>query len=141
MPSLLWQVWVTSPTLLRMVEVEHFINERTHILNTLRFWVNVWCPTRLWSCSWTKCWWSPGYPLVTQQWYQSRWFNEGFDRLLVSKVFPTKVVRRRVLLSTTTVVQVYGWRKLPLEGEHNELNDSHLRGRMLWQVWGKSHIA
>ncbi|GAU48976.1 hypothetical protein TSUD_245670 [Trifolium subterraneum] len=36
-------------------------------------------------------------PLVmTQQWYQSRWFNEGFDRLLVSKVFLTKMVRRRV---------------------------------------------
>jgi hypothetical protein len=42
------------------------------------------------------------------EWYQNRWFNEGFDRLLVSKVFPTKVVRRQVPLSTTTVVQVYG---------------------------------
>ncbi|MCI96386.1 hypothetical protein A2U01_0117686, partial [Trifolium medium] len=45
----------------------------------------------------------PGCLLVTQQWYQSRWFDEGFDRLLVLKVFLTNVVRRRVPLSTATV--------------------------------------
>jgi hypothetical protein len=44
---LLWQVWVKSLTLLRNVEVEHFISEMTHKLNTLKFWVKVWCPTHL----------------------------------------------------------------------------------------------
>ena len=33
--------------LLRMVEVEHFISEKTHKPNTLTFWVKVWCPTHL----------------------------------------------------------------------------------------------
>ncbi|MCI60878.1 hypothetical protein A2U01_0082134 [Trifolium medium] len=42
----------------------------------------------------------PGCPLVTQQWYESRWFDEWFERLLVSKVFLAKVVRRRVQLSS-----------------------------------------
>jgi hypothetical protein len=65
--------------------------------------------------------------MMTQQWYQSRWFDEGFDRLLGSKVFLTKVVRWRG-------GQV-AWRKLPLDGEHiQEWMNSHLRGRLLWQV-------
>jgi hypothetical protein len=34
-----------SPTLLRKVEVEHFISRKTHKLNALRFWVRVWCLT------------------------------------------------------------------------------------------------
>jgi hypothetical protein len=62
-------------------------------------------------------------PLVPQQWYQSQRFNEEFDRLLISKVFLTKVVRRSVPLSVATTIQVYGY-PYPLEGEHKELNNS-----------------
>jgi hypothetical protein len=40
---------------------------------------------------------------VTQQWYQSQWFDEGFDRLLISKVFLTKVVRRRAEIVVASV--------------------------------------
>ncbi|MCI34605.1 hypothetical protein A2U01_0055825, partial [Trifolium medium] len=33
------------------MEVEHFISMRTHKSNALRFWVKMWCPTHLYSCS------------------------------------------------------------------------------------------
>jgi thiol-disulfide isomerase/thioredoxin len=33
-----------SLTLDRIVDVEHFISERTHEPNVLRFWVKMWCP-------------------------------------------------------------------------------------------------
>lgn len=36
------QVWGESPTLFGKVEVGHFINEMTHILNALKFWMNMW---------------------------------------------------------------------------------------------------
>jgi hypothetical protein len=38
-------------TLDRIVNVEHFISERTHEPNVLRFWVKMWCSTHLCSCS------------------------------------------------------------------------------------------
>jgi len=43
------QVWVRirSITLLIKVEIEHFINEMTHKVNILRFWVKMWRPTHL----------------------------------------------------------------------------------------------
>jgi hypothetical protein len=34
-------------TLLRMMEVEHFISEGAHKPNVLRFWVKVWCLNHL----------------------------------------------------------------------------------------------
>jgi hypothetical protein len=78
-----------------------------------------------------------GCPLVTQQWYQSQWVGEGFHWLLVPKVFLTKVVRRHVLLNSNNCGTNVWMKKLPLMGEHNVLNDSYLRGRLLWQVWGE----
>jgi hypothetical protein len=41
------QVWVLSPTLLRKMEVEHFISKRTHTPITLMFLVNMWCLSHL----------------------------------------------------------------------------------------------
>jgi hypothetical protein len=41
------------------------------------------------------------------------------------------------------VVQVYkDKKKFSLEGEHKELNDSHVNEKLLWQVLGEqSHIT
>ncbi|MCI78176.1 hypothetical protein A2U01_0099446, partial [Trifolium medium] len=69
---------------------------------------------------------------------QSRWFDEGFDRLLVSKVFLTKGGQAASPVECSSnggacVTSVW-MKKLPLDGEHKDLNDSHLRGRLLWQV-------
>jgi transposase len=50
--KLLWQVWgELNPTLLKKLEVEHFISEKTHKYNVLRFLVKILCPTHLWSYS------------------------------------------------------------------------------------------
>lgn len=49
-------------------------------------------------------WMTPRAPLITQQWHQGRWFDEGFQLTLMSKV-SDKVFKRHVLLSATTMVQ------------------------------------
>ncbi|PNX71294.1 hypothetical protein L195_g027169 [Trifolium pratense] len=99
-------------TLLRKVEVEHLISERTHKPNTLSFELK--CGVQL-ACEVVlklNMDDPPGCPLVTtQQWYQSRWFDEGFDQLLVSKVFLTKVVRQRVPLNSVTNGGTSVWMK------------------------------
>ncbi|MCI31119.1 hypothetical protein A2U01_0052330 [Trifolium medium] len=66
---------------------------------------------------------------MTQQWYQSL-IRQRVRLTSCIKSLPVKVVRRRVPLSTAMAVQVQVMdeRKLPLEGEHNELEYSHLRG-------------
>jgi hypothetical protein len=83
--------------------------------------------------------WFADCHLVTQHWYQSWWFDKEFERPLVLKFFLTKMVRQWVGESrraAATTVQVYGWKSFRLRG-YRELNDSHLRGRLLWQVWGE----
>jgi hypothetical protein len=47
----IYQVWVLSITLVKRVEVEHFICEITHKPDSLRFWVKMWCQSHLNSCS------------------------------------------------------------------------------------------
>ncbi|PNX91631.1 putative disease resistance protein [Trifolium pratense] len=47
----------------------------------------------------------PMLPNMKIELYQRRWYDEGFDQLLVSKVFLTKVVRR------CPVEQRQRWRK------------------------------
>jgi hypothetical protein len=38
----LWQVWgELSLTLFKKIEVDHFISERIHKLNALKFWVKM----------------------------------------------------------------------------------------------------
>jgi len=52
--------------------------------------------------------------LITQQWYQGWWFDEGFNRLIVSTVFLRMMVRQCVPLSAVaTAVQdsKYMWMK------------------------------
>ena len=49
-------MWVRSLTLLRKVEVEHFISEMTHKYIALRFWMEMWHLHLLWSWSmWSHC--------------------------------------------------------------------------------------
>jgi hypothetical protein len=70
------------------------------------------------------------YPLMIQQWYQGQCFDEEFNRLLVSKVFLTNVVRRGVLLSAAHGYNHEKKKKNSHEGKHKELNDSHLRRKL-----------
>jgi hypothetical protein len=84
------------------------INKTTHKPNVLRFWIKIWCSTHLYCCSEPNMDDPLGFLLATQQKYKSRWFNERFYRLIVSKVFLTKVIKRRVRWVVATTVQVYG---------------------------------
>jgi hypothetical protein len=95
------------------MKIEQFISKRIHKLNALRFWIKVWWLTNLYGCSESYVD-IPNIPLITQHWYQNRWFDEGFYRLLVLKVFLTKVIRWRVPLSAAaTAVHVQGlWKNV-----------------------------
>lgn len=44
-------MWVRNLTLLRKVEVDHFISKRTHTYIVLRFYVKVWWLSHLYGCS------------------------------------------------------------------------------------------
>jgi hypothetical protein len=72
----------------------------------------VWCSTHLYCCFVPNMDDRPNYPLMIQQWYQGQCFDEEFNRLLVSKVFLTKVVRRQVLLSAVnggaSIIRTWG---------------------------------
>jgi hypothetical protein len=121
-----------SPTLLKKVEVEHFISRKTHKLNTLRFWVRVWCPTLLWSCSWTQCGWSPwllphGGPTVVSE-------PMVRDRAPCVESLPDKGGQAAgpVVQVANGGTSVYGWKSFRLRGSIKELKDSHLRWRLLW---------
>ena len=105
------QVLVICPTSDRKVEVEHFISERTHKLIALRFWVRVWCLSHLYGC--LDVGGPPGSPrdptVVSEP-----WFDEGFDRLLVSKVLLTKGVQAAGSVvggdNSSTSISVCGWK-------------------------------
>jgi hypothetical protein len=108
------------------VKVEYFISEKIYKLNILRFWVKVWCWTHLYYCFGPNMDDRSNCPLMIQQWYKGRYFDEGFNRLVVSKVFLTNIVRQRVLLSATNGYN-YEKKKFSHEGKHKKLNDSQLR--------------
>jgi hypothetical protein len=76
-------------TLFKNVEVDHFISETTCIPNAFRLSVKLWCPIHLWA----------GIRVDGST-------KGSTSSLYISKVHLTKVVRRRVPLSTTTAVQV-----------------------------------
>ncbi|KEH38428.1 hypothetical protein MTR_2g070860 [Medicago truncatula] len=83
------QVCVICPTSDRKVEVEHFIIGRTHKPIALRFWIRVWRLSHLCGCFGLDVGGPPRDPTVVSE----LWFDEGFDRLLLSKVLLTKVVQ------------------------------------------------
>jgi len=138
------QLCVTRLTSDRKVEVEHFISERTHKPIALRFWVRVWRLSHLCGCSGLDVGGPPGsprYPTVVLE----LWFDEGFDRLLVSKVLLTKGVQvaGSVVCGDNggTSISVRGRKSLCLRDEHDELMGSHLSGRLLCaSVCYMSHI-
>jgi hypothetical protein len=58
-----------------------------------------------------------------------------FDRIIVAKVFLTKVVEDTSYVKCSGNDDASIWmKKASLEREHNELNDAHLKEILLWQV-------
>jgi len=96
--------------------------------NVLRFWVKLQCESHLCDCSW---------PDMDDPYRLSSWFNNG-NIPGSTRVQPTPFVESLhdnfvqvacLLSEVATIMQVYmdeKKKKLPLEGEHNEWNDSHL---------------
>jgi len=69
-------------------------------------------------------------------------FNLTCVVVLASKVFLAIIGRWHVPWSATNDgTIVCGWINFRLTGEHNELNDSHFRRRLLWQVYDELTIT
>jgi len=112
------QVWVICLTSDKKMEVEHFICPIA-----LRFWVRMWCFSHLCGCSGLDVdgpSGSPRDPTVVS----NSWFNEGFDRLFVSKVLLSKGVQAAGSVvcgdNGGTSISVCRWKSFSVRGDHDE---------------------
>jgi len=132
------------------------INERTHTSNALRFWVKVWCFSRLCGWSWSNVDDPPGSPrdptTVSEPKSDKILNNSSCQKLSwqgaqaadsieqQQRRFKYKCMWMQKLSLKGDMYRCMWMEKLPFEGEHNKLMDSHLKMRLLCIKW-KSHIT